>query len=106
MIERVLPEGVESADDAGPPRPAPLFLAEEAGVANAVPARRAEYAAVRSCARAALERLGLGAVAVPAGADRAPVWPTGVVGSMTHCESYRAAAVAPAAAWVGLGIDA
>ena len=58
MIERVLPVGVEVAEHAGPPLPAPLHPSEEAGVANAVPARRAEYAAVRECARTALRRLG------------------------------------------------
>lgn len=106
MIERVLPAGVEAAEHAGPALPSALLPAEEAGVANAVPARRAEYAAVRSCARTALRRLGLDDVAVPSGPDRAPVWPAGVVGSMTHCEGFRAAAVARADAFAGLGIDA
>ncbi|WP_456846977.1 4'-phosphopantetheinyl transferase family protein [Cellulomonas sp. P5_C6] len=106
MIERVLPDGVEAAEHAGPPLPAPLFPEEEPGVANAVPARRAEYAAVRDCARTALRRLGLDDVAVPAGPDRAPVWPDGIVGSMTHCDGYRAAAVATARSWRGIGIDA
>ncbi|MEZ0449393.1 4'-phosphopantetheinyl transferase family protein [Cellulomonas sp. ICMP 17802] len=106
MIERVLPRGVEAAEHAGPPLPSPLDPAEEAGVASAVPARRAEYAAVRACARTALRRLGLDAVAVPAGPDRAPEWPPGIVGSMTHCAGYRAAAVALAGTWAGVGIDA
>ena len=106
MIERVLPPGVETAAHVGPPLPASLHPSEEAGVANAVPARRAEYAAVRACARTALRRLGLADAAVPAGLDRAPVWPVGVVGSMTHCAGYRAAAVGRAGAWAGIGIDA
>jgi len=106
MIDQVLPSGVEVAEHAGPPVPATLHASEEAGVANAVPGRRAEYAAVRACARAALGRLGFDGVAVPAGPDRAPVWPAGVVGSMTHCDGYRAAAVGLAHDWIGLGIDA
>ncbi|KQY24800.1 hypothetical protein ASD16_04725 [Cellulomonas sp. Root485] len=106
MIERVLPTGVEAAEHAGPPLPAPLHPSEEAGVADAVPTRRAEYAAVRECARTALRRLGLADVAVPAGPDRAPVWPAGIVGSMTHVDGYRAAVVGRAATWAGLGIDA
>ena len=36
----------------------------------------------------------------------APGWPDGVVGSMTHCDGYRAAAVAPADLAVGIGLDA
>ena len=106
MIERVLPAGVEAAEHAGPPVPAPLHPSEEAGVVDAVPARRAEYAAVRECARTALRRLGLADAAVPAGPDRAPVWPAGIVGSMTHVDGYRAAAVGRSDAWAGIGIDA
>ena len=106
MIERVLPTGVEAAEHTGPPRPAPLHPSEEPGVANAVPHRRTEYAAVRECARTALRRLGMADAAVPAGPDRAPVWPTGIVGSMTHVDGYRAAAVGRAECWVGIGIDA
>jgi 4'-phosphopantetheinyl transferase EntD len=106
MIERVLPDGVECAEHSGRPLPAPVLPDEEPGIANAVPARRAEYAAVRACARTALRRLGLDDASVPAGPDRAPVWPAGIVGSMTHCDGYRAAAVARAEAWSGIGIDA
>ncbi|WP_456788100.1 4'-phosphopantetheinyl transferase family protein [Cellulomonas sp. P5_C5] len=106
MIERVLPAGVEVAEHTGPPLPAALHPSEEAGVVNAVPARRAEYAAVRGCARTALRRLGLVDAVVPAGPDRAPVWPAGIVGSMTHVDGYRAAAVGRSETWAGLGIDA
>lgn len=106
MIERVLPPGVEAAEHTGTPLPTTLHASEEAGVADAVPARRAEYAAVRGCARDALRRLGHVDAAVPAGPDRAPVWPAGIVGSMTHVDGYRAAAVARAEIWVGIGIDA
>lgn len=34
------------------------------------------------------------------------MWPDGVVGSMTHCDGYRAAAVAHAGEVLGVGIDA
>nr|WP_285558369.1 4'-phosphopantetheinyl transferase superfamily protein [Streptomyces hygroscopicus] len=40
------------------------------------------------------------------GADRAPRWPAGAVGSMTHCTGYRAAAVAAASRIHAVGIDA
>jgi 4'-phosphopantetheinyl transferase EntD len=38
--------------------------------------------------------------------DRAPRWPVGVVGSMTHCAGYRAAVVARSGELSGIGIDA
>lgn len=40
------------------------------------------------------------------GARGEPLWPDGIVGSLTHCPGFRAAAVAHSSAFVGLGIDA
>lgn len=106
MLTDLLPPGVVGVEGFGPAVPGPLVGDEAAAVARAVPARRAEYAAVRVCARDALERLGHGRPAVPSAPDRSPVWPAGVVGALTHCDGYRAAAVARADAWRGVGIDA
>ncbi|GIG40339.1 4'-phosphopantetheinyl transferase family protein [Cellulomonas phragmiteti] len=106
MLAQVLPSGVVAVEAFGPAAAGPLLGEEAAAVARAVPARRAEYAAVRACARDALEALGAGRPAVPSSPDRSPVWPAGVVGALTHCDGYRAAAVARAEAWLGVGIDA
>src|SRR5205085_5147682 len=57
-------------------------------------------------ARRALAALGLGPVAIPVGPRRAPVWPPGVVGSITHCAGLVAAAVAWSDEMAALGIDA
>lgn len=105
-MEQVLPPDIVVDEHRGAPVPAELFPEEEAAVARAVPTRRVEYAAVRACARTALTKLGPGPVAVPSAPDRAPIWPDGVVGSMTHCDGYRAAAVAHSEDWAGVGIDA
>jgi len=72
---------------------------------DAVPKRRREFAAGRLCARSAFVQLGYPPVAIPYGADRAPVWPDELVGSITHCESFAAAAVAWAQDYRALGID-
>lgn len=61
---------------------------------------------MRSCARRALARLGYPAQPLVPGPQREPVWPPGLVGSLTHCDGYRAAAVARAADLASLGIDA
>ena len=53
-----------------------------------------------------MQQIGVPAVAVIPGVDRAPRWPVGVVGSMTHCAGYRAAAVARSDELFGVGIDA
>jgi 4'-phosphopantetheinyl transferase EntD len=83
-----------------------LFPEEADAVAGAVPARRAEFAAGRAAARNALAALGVGPVPLPVGDRRMPVWPRGVVGSITHCAGLVAAAVAWADDLVALGIDA
>jgi 4'-phosphopantetheinyl transferase EntD len=53
-----------------------------------------------------MERLGVPVVAIPNGPNGEPIWPAGVVGSITHCEGYRACAVARSDAVATLGIDA
>lgn len=85
---------------------APLLPEEEVLVARAVAKRRREFAAGRHCARKALARLGWPGFAVLAGANREPLWPPGIVGSITHCRGYCAAAVARATDLTALGIDA
>ena len=85
--------------------PPPLLPAEHPAVARAVPARQAEFALGRHCARGALQALCGQAPALPARTDRSPQWPTGVVGSITHDDGLVAAAVAWARDLSGIGID-
>ena len=69
--------------------------------------RRREFVTGRTPAPGRRWRgLGHPAVAVPRGPRGDPVWPEGVVGSITHCAGYRAAAVARAEDVLSLGIDA
>lgn len=82
-----------------------LLPPERAAIAGAVASRRAEFATVRHCARLALARLGYPPVPVLPGARREPLWPDGVVGSLTHCADFRAAAVARRDDVATLGID-
>ncbi len=105
MIETLLPDGVVCAE-AFEDVPVALFPEEAAQVARAVEKRRREYATVRHCARRALARLGVPPVPIVTGERGAPRWPDGVIGSMTHCDGYRAAAVARADLLHSLGIDA
>ncbi|MEM1416367.1 MAG: 4'-phosphopantetheinyl transferase superfamily protein [Myxococcota bacterium] len=92
------------------PREAPTDLAvlhpsETADVSpRAVASRRRERVAGRLLARRVLGQLGV-AAPVPAGPDRAPVWPAGIVGSITHTRSHAACAVARRDALEGLGLD-
>ncbi|MCA2215916.1 4'-phosphopantetheinyl transferase family protein [Jidongwangia harbinensis] len=106
MIESILPAGVRAVETRTDPADPTLFPEEAELVARAVPRRRAEFATVRHLARRGLAELGHPPVPILRGHRGAPVWPDGVVGSMTHCQGYRAVAVAPAGVVGGLGIDA
>lgn len=106
-LAALVPDGVavrETDDPAAWARG--LLPAEAPAVARAVPRRRTEFEAGRNLARAALADLGLPGAAVPVGQHRSPVWPAGVVGSLTHCAGYCAAAVAPASRLGAVGVDA
>ena len=83
-----------------------LFPEEEALLARAVDKRRREFATARDCARGALAALGVAPVPILRGERGAPQWPPGIVGSITHCAGYRAAAVARASDVLTIGLDA
>jgi 4'-phosphopantetheinyl transferase EntD len=106
MLGTILPAGVESEEFFGDAPGGILFPEEEKIIAHAVEVRRREYAAVRSCARACLGRLGYPRGPILPGVGGAPTWPAGVQGSMTHCTGYTAAAVAPLSRIWAIGIDA
>ncbi|MFF5935688.1 4'-phosphopantetheinyl transferase [Streptomyces sp. NPDC012508] len=106
MIETLLPFPMVSAERFSDVSGDVLFPSERQVIAGAGVARRREFATVRACARTALARLGVPAAPVLPDAHGAPRWPAGVVGSMTHCAGYRAAAVARACDVVAVGIDA
>jgi enterobactin synthetase component D len=72
---------------------------------HATQKRQREFLAGRWCSEQALQCLGAGSTHVAMAEDRAPIWPDGVVGSITHTDDFAAAAVAWAADIAGLGID-
>jgi 4'-phosphopantetheinyl transferase EntD len=106
LIDAILPPGVSGAEAFCDVREARLHADEEEAVAGAVSSRRREFTTARWCARRALDALGEPAPSIPRGERGMPQWPPDVVGSITHCEGYRAAAVARASEWLTLGIDA
>ncbi len=104
---RVLfPDDVIVVSATGTARPPPLLPAEEPFVRHAVERRRREFASGRACARKALARMGLPELPLLPGKDRAPLWPPGVVGSISHCHGFCAAVVAHRGRVLGLGVDA
>ncbi len=67
--------------------------------------RAAEFRAGRTAARMALERLGVDGCAIPVGEGGEPIWPPGVVGSISHSCGLCACAVAPSDLYLCLGVD-
>jgi len=106
VLEEILPGEVAAAEAFDDPPGTVLYPEEEVAVSRAVDKRRREFTTGRLCARRALVRLGLPEVPIPSGPDRQPQWPPGVVGSITHCAGYRAAALAHDRYLAALGIDA
>jgi enterobactin synthetase component D / holo-[acyl-carrier protein] synthase len=104
LIERILPPEVATAEAFDDPPDAVLYPGEEELISRAVDKRRREFRTVRHCARQALRQLDVPPAPVLRGERGEPQWPPGVVGSMTHCAGYRAAAVAHNGGLRGLGI--
>lgn len=101
-----MPAGVASREMFTNADESTMFPEEAEHVRKAVEKRKLEYATVRYCARQAFAELGIEPVALLTGERGAPQWPSGVVGSMTHCAGYRAAIVARSRDIHTLGIDA
>ncbi|MCJ1712557.1 4'-phosphopantetheinyl transferase [Curtobacterium sp. VKM Ac-2922] len=83
-----------------------LAVDERDAVATALPERRAEFVTGRVLGRRALAVMGLGPGSIPVARSGAPVWPAGVVGTITHCAGLRACAVGRRQDHAGIGIDA
>ena len=83
-----------------------LLSAEREAVAGAAPTRVEQFTAGRVCSRIALARFGVATTTpILRGEDRAPIWPKGYVGSITHTDTWCAAAVAKESAVRAVGID-
>jgi 4'-phosphopantetheinyl transferase EntD len=94
--------------------PSRLFSEELRAVERAVDKRRYEFAAGRLLARDLLARMFVGESTrgeefihrpLLNDADRVPIWPAGVVGSITHCHGLCAVAIASMNECAGIGLD-
>jgi 4'-phosphopantetheinyl transferase EntD len=106
LISHVLMPGCFSAEveDAG--QDVPIRSLEVSCVETAAPKRQRDFALGRFCAHEALAQMGLDEPAISIGENGAPVWPTGIVGSITHTDGYAAALVGSKEKFQAIGIDA
>lgn len=106
MLDGLAPKGIGIFETHASSIEGELLGDEIAAVANAVPSRVEEFQLGRNCARRALSHIGAPLGPIPVADSRAPAWPKGVVGSITHTGFYCAAAVAWASEFCAVGIDA
>jgi 4'-phosphopantetheinyl transferase EntD len=104
-LEGILPQFCYAAELYGEGDSCWLTEDERKCIAKAVPKRMKEFAAGRACARRALLELGLEGASIATRPDRQPVWPAGIVGSISHTNGYCAAAVATEKHLFAVGID-
>lgn len=100
-LRPLLPRGAAAAW-ADPRRDHGQWAGEQ--LSFAVEKRRHEFSAGRAAARQAMAELSLPPCAIPQGRDRAPIWPDGITGSISHSASDCLAVVWPVAQQ-GIGID-
>lgn len=103
LIARLLAPGVFGAEMRD--GEAPLHPDEAALVAGAMDKRRREFALGRACARAALAAMGVEAGPILRAGDGAPLWPAGVVGSISHTDGYACAVVGASSRFAAMGVD-
>ncbi|MGN6423144.1 MAG: 4'-phosphopantetheinyl transferase family protein [Asticcacaulis sp.] len=83
----------------------PLFPEEELALRNASLKRRLEFAAGRHLARKAMTSFGVDNCAISMRADRTPVWPDGIAGSISHSGEVCAAVVTKKGDLMSIGLD-
>jgi 4'-phosphopantetheinyl transferase EntD len=108
--QELLPPSIRVSAGAASGDAASLTVDELASAGDVTSDRMRELEFGRMYAKRALSMLGFDKLDLPIALDRAPLWPSGVVGSLTHvrgCQGeHFAAAVARASDFSAIGIDA
>lgn len=82
-----------------------LTVAESEIVGKASDQRKRHFSTGRLCAKKALEGLGFLDIEILRGVDKEPLWPNGVVGSISHSSKLAGAVVAKSDTLVSVGLD-
>ncbi len=103
----VFSKGVRiSAARPGSAMAAALFEAEKVSTVGFTYRRLHEFATGRHCARMAMRALLHKPTAIPQHEDRSPLWPAGIVGSISHSSTWCVAAVGKVEdGYLSVGID-
>ena len=82
-----------------------LYPEERVSIQNAVAKRQREFGAGRLCARKAMAILGIKDGPLLKGPGGSPVWPAGIVGAISHSNTWCGSAVASKGDIRGIGLD-
>ncbi len=104
-LRAVIPDDVALAGGRIGEVTSPLFAEETVAVQRAVEKRRREFTAGRQYARSAMSQLGMRPAAITILPSRAPNWPRGLTGSISHSGDACVAVVAADSEFIGVGID-
>ena len=104
-LRELFPEEALTAELRGTGDPNALYPDEARHLQKAVRKRLEEFAAGRLCARLLMREFGIDHFAIEVGADRQPLWPEILVGSITHTSGFCATVVAPKKSLRSVGID-
>jgi 4'-phosphopantetheinyl transferase EntD len=102
---RLFPPAVVTVELIGEALPDTLTPTEYNSISHCADKRINDFRRGRACAHQGLSELGLPQVSVLAGSQREPLWPSGIVGSITHTTGFAAAVVARRAEIEAVGID-
>jgi 4'-phosphopantetheinyl transferase EntD len=105
ILGSLFPPGALAAELRTPGDPALLLPSEAQFLGRAVLKRAQEFAAGRLCARLLFGHFDMADCPLPVAADRQPLWPKPLVGSITHTSGFCAAVVAENTRIAALGMD-
>jgi 4'-phosphopantetheinyl transferase EntD len=108
LMGRLLPNQARCHECPPEPVRPRLHLLEEEHILNSRMSdnRRRDFTLGRWCAREVLLQFGYKDWPLLPAPSRAPIWPEGLVGSITHCKDFCAAAVGSTTDFDTIGIDA
>jgi len=104
-FKSILPFGVKFHMIDAAPEDFELYSKEKEHTSRMATKRLNDFRASRFCARRCLSQLGIEPFALLSRSNRAPIWPDGIIGSISHTTNLCAAAVIEKNGVTGIGID-
>lgn len=105
QLGNLFPAGVAATELLSEAPRTVLTEAELASISHCSVKRISDFTRGRACAHRGLAELGITAFSLLAGEKREPLWPDGIIGSLTHTTGFAAAVVARRGPVEALGID-